>query len=360
MNDESKKYRKIKFGLKRLIFYIVTLVTLILVLVKFSEIKLIGNIFAHSNIWWLAGIIVSQILSYYFTVLNFRDVLRIKELEVGVKELFPITFIVQFLNQALPSGGLSGQAFFIYYLKKYGLSVAEGISRAILELTTLYMAFGAFFIISIGLMFKAGILINHRSARTLVIGFAIVALILIFVFFALQSRRRGKLTHWAISKLEKFFEKKNDPAKNGKSNVEIVFNQFKNTLSYSELRKHASAFWMAFFWQAMALFANIITLYMIFLALDVRVSFTTAFIAFTLTKFVSMVSFLVPGALGVFEGVMTLTLVAFGVPGHSAFVATLVLRALTFWIQLPIGWMLYRWFIFKAELDENLSNFPGV
>ena len=134
------------------------------------------------EIWyflWLFLIVVIQVLNYYFTALNYRDVLRVKDLDVGVKELFPVTFVIQFLNQALPSAGFSGQVFFVQYLKKFGLSVAEGIGRAILELATLYMAFGAFFIISAIVLLRGGMVKSHPEALYLIYGFSFFAIIAI-------------------------------------------------------------------------------------------------------------------------------------------------------------------------------------
>ena len=71
-----------------------------------------------------------------------------------------------------------------------------------------------------------------------------------------------------------------------------------------------------------------------------------------------MISF-IPGALGVFEGGMTLILVSFGVPAGPALAMTLLLRAFTFWFPMPVGWILYRCYLHKQELEnpyESLSS----
>ena len=140
---------KPRISFRRFSFYFITLAAIIVVYFKISEFELLKEMFLKSNFSWLPVIIISQILSYFALALNYREVLKVKGLKISIRELFPITFVIQFLNQALPSATLSGQAFFVQYLKKYKLTFAEGIGRAFIELMTLCVAFGAFFFVSV-------------------------------------------------------------------------------------------------------------------------------------------------------------------------------------------------------------------
>ena len=357
--NEFQPLSRPRLSLSRFAFYFITLAALVLIYLRFSEVRLIKDIFLRSNQLWLLGIIIVQVFSYYFLALNYRDVLRIKDLEVGIKELFPVTFVIQFLNQALPSAGLSGQAFFVQYLKKFGLSVAEGIGRAILELTSLYMGFGTFFIISAVMIFKGHHLNNRPEIIYVIYGFSFIAVLLLSVFFMLQKRGRGKIAKWTIDKMHSYFEKRNRQKKkdglethsnNHAEHVATIYQQFKSSLEIGVLERHKKSFWMAYLWQNLIMLANIMSLYFLSFAVGFPITIVMAFIAFTLTKFVAMVSF-VPGALGVFEGGMTLILISFGVPAESAFAMTLLLRALTFWLPMPVGWILYRYILHRQELE---------
>ncbi len=350
---------KPRLSLRRFLFYFITLAALIVIYLQISEFRLIKDVFIRANFFWLFSIIVVQVFSYYFTALNYRDVLRVKDLEVGVRELFPVTFVIQFLNQALPSAGFSGQVFFVQYLKKFGLSVAEGIGRAILELATLYMAFGAFFIVSAIVLLEGGMVRSHPEALYFIYGFSFFAVVAILLFCILQKRGRGKIARWMIDKLHRYFEKRNAKKKkidgkergNHAEHVAMIFDQFKETLNYGVLRRHSRAFWLAFLWQNLVLFVSVLTLYFLSFAIDYKISFSVAFITFTLTKFLSMISF-IPGALGVFEGGMALILLSFGVPAGPALAMTLLLRAFTFWFPMPVGWILYRYYLHRQELEN--------
>lgn len=334
---------------------------MVLIYIKFSELELVGELFTRSDSFWLITVILTQSATYYFIALNYRDVLRVKGLDVGLKELFPKTFVIQFLNQALPSAGFSGQVFFVSYLRKFGLTIAEGIGRAILELVTLIMAFGTFFIISASLLFRGDVLGHHPEARLIIYGFTFIAIIFLLIFFLLQGRERGRIAGWIIRRAKIFFEKKNKNTGNGNNNgasyTAIVIDQFKSTLSIEALKKHKGAFWGAYFWQLMVLLLDVLTLYFISIAIGHKIPFSLAFIVFTLTQFLSMISF-IPGALGIFEGGMTLILVSFGVHAEPAFAMTLLLRAFTFWFPMPIGWILYRLYIHRQDLEHPYENLP--
>lgn len=348
-NWENLVQTRPQISFRRFFFYFITLAAIIVIYLKFSELKLLGDLFVQSNSAWLTAIIIIQIFSYYSLALNYRDVLKVKDLRVSVKELFPITFVIQFINQALPSATLSGQAFFIQYLKRYGLSLAEGISRAIIELLTLYVAFGVFFFTSSILMFQNGVIVSHPEVTFFIYLFLFFGVTFSAIFFALQKNRRGAITKWVVAKLHKYFEK--NKKEDQTSHVTMLFDQLKLSVNMGLLGRQKKPFWSAVFWQGMVLFLNIVSLQLISYAIGTSIPFSLAFVAFTLTRFLSMVSF-VPGALGIFEGGMTLILISFGVPAQPAFAITLLLRAFTFWFPMPVGWILYRYFLHRQELEN--------
>ena len=348
-----------RISLRQFLFYFITLAVLAVIYLRFSELQFIGSIFAKSNYGWLLAIIVIQLFVYYFQALNYRDVLRIKDLEVKPKELYPMSFVVQFLNQALPSAGLSGQVFFIQYLKKYGLSLAEGMGRAFIEIMTLWMAVGLFFIASSVIILKGGAIADVPELRYVIYTFVFLAVIVLSVFFLIQRRKRSGITRWVTNWLHRHFERKrklkDEDAVDHSKHVEAFLDQFRSSLKIKTLEKKAKSFWMAFFWQCMILLAHISTLYFISFAIGHPIGFRLAFIVFSLVRFISMIIF-VPGSLGVFEGSMTLILISFGVPAGPALAMTLIFRAFTFWFPMPVGWLLFRWYFWQYRIEDSYKE----
>lgn len=64
------------------------------------------------------------------------------------------------------------------------------------------------------------------------------------------------------------------------------------------------------------------------------------FVAFGVTNVLAFIP-ITPGGLGVFEAVLTSSLVSFGVPGAKAVVAVLAYRLAEFWLPIPLGGLGY-------------------
>ena len=348
-NNQFPYFPGLTINFRSFFFYLITIAAIILIYSEISEFRLLKEIFLSSNFFWLATIILLQVLGYYAMALNYRDVLRVKDLKVDIRRLFPVTFVIQFLNQAVPSATLAGQAFFVQYLKKYGLNLAEGISRAFIELLTLCLAFGLFFFVSVILLFENGSVAAAPQIAFFIYLFLLVGFIFSIIFFSFQKKKRGAVTKWVINKLHRYFEK--NKMADHSSHVAMFLDQIRSSFNMQILGRRKKPFFTATLWQGINLFLNALSLYIIALAIGYPISFSVAFITFTLTKFLSMVSF-VPGGLGVFEGGMTLVLVSFGVPAQPAFAITLLLRAFTFWFPMPIGWILFRYILHRQELEN--------
>jgi len=346
---------------KRLIFYGITISAIVLVYIKFSELRLLQNFFTHAKGSSLAGIIVIQFVTFLALAYNYQSVLAIKNLRIGVWSLFPITFVIQFISQALPTAGISGQVFFIAYLKKYGLTLAEGIGRAILEMATLYVAYAVFFVISAGLLFRSDVFRAHPEILFFVYAFLAFAGLCWAVVVLSQKNRRATWLHRLIDRFTRlmrqlgvhqsgWFQKLSSHGEH----FAMVRDQFRETLSIEALAPKKWLFIKACLWQGTGLMTHVLTLYVISIALGHTISFAVCFIAFTFSKFLSMVS-IIPGAPGVFEGAMVLILISFGVDKSVALAATLLTRAFTFWLPMPIGWMLYNYYTKLWSKNEPVA-----
>ncbi len=323
-----------KFSFRRLLFYLISVMVIVVVYFRFVEFKQLKQVLATANPWFLLIAILMQAGTYFCTALNYKIVLKIKGLVVSAKDLYPIIIIIQFLNQALPSAGVSGQIFFIDYLKRKGLTVAEGLARVILELTTLYLAFGLLFAISAFFSINLERL-GHTELSYFIYTFLACATFFLIMFLIFQKDTGSGWLHKLIDR----FQRRRSGGK-GKA-VAMFFHEVRENLNAEALSKVRGLFNLAIAAQLGVLLLDIFSLYFLAKAMHISVSFSTVFIVFTLTQFVSMISF-VPGSLGVFEGGMSLLFIGFGVDSHVALTLTLIFRALIFWIPMPVGWILYH------------------
>lgn len=340
----------------RLIFYLITFAAIIVVSTQIKELKSLRDVFAQSDFFWLLAIILAQWLSYHFWALNYQEVLHVKGLRMPVMELFPMVLIVQFINQAIPSANVAGQAFFIFHLRKYNVPPLDGISRAILELATLYVAFGLLFILATVIMIFQGVGVLHPVFLTIFAIFAFFVVLFAIIFIALQrSGSRSKSLAWLINRLDHVFDRLGIGALIGSNisgeggHISLLVGQFRETLNLHFLREHWRVLARALWWQLLYLCMNALTIYFTCYALSIPISMAAAFVIFMFTKMIFMIAF-VPGGIGIYEFVMTLLLVAYGIPTGTSLSITLLSRLFTFWLPLPIGWYLYRRYMKRHEV----------
>ena len=67
---------------------------------------------------------------------------------------------------------------------------------------------------------------------------------------------------------------------------------------------------------------------------------------------------LLPGAIGIAEGSMVVALVAAGARPQDALVATLAYRLVSFWLQLPVGWV--AWATLRRGRDQVSPGQDGA
>ena len=330
---------------RKLIFYLVTIAAIVLVYLKFSELRLIQEFFHGSNGGYLALVVGIQFFIFLFQAINYHVILTMKGLVVPIRELFPVSFVIQFISQAIPTAGISGQVFLIQYLKKYGFTLAEGIGRAILELATLYVAYLLYFAISVSLLFHRNVFTQEPRFMFFIYAFLMFALVCAIIVVLSQKKDHSSF-RWILDRIGAIFKK------GGIAELEMIKEQFHETLGWYNLKLQKWAFLQACFWQAVLLLCHVMTLYVIAISLGHPIPLVACFVAFTFSKFLSMVS-IIPGAPGVFEGAMTLILISFGVDKSVALAATLLTRAFTFWLPMPIGWLLYGRYLRKFEQQED-------
>jgi len=247
--------------------------------------------------------------------------------------------VVQFINQIVKSSSIYGQAFFVYFLQKYKVPIPEAIGRAILEITTMFMAFGTFLVISVMLMGRQGIFVNHPETLIIVYVFLGMAVFWVGLFFVLQRKTvtEGRVIKWLSKKFYNY-------------HVGSFFEQLKTSLNIKTLRKKGYVFWAAYLWQNLSFLANVFTVFFAARAIGIEISFVVAFITFSLARFSAAVA-TVPGGIGVYETISTLSLVAFGLDAGAALAISLVTRAFTFWLPIPIGWMIYQ--VMAKRIEES-------
>ena len=96
-----------------------------------------------------------------------------------------------------------------------------------------------------------------------------------------------------------------------------------------------------FLWALSINIWEVATVYVVYLAFGELVNIGAVIIGYSVANFAGLVSVL-PGGVGVYEGLMTLTLSATGVSSRLSLPVTVMYRMLNTILQVPLGYYLYH------------------
>ena len=340
------KEQGLTFSRPKLYFYIFAILLFCFFIYYFAEIKGDIDLFIKVHPAWLALALAAQLGTYLFNAIICRGLLRsfASQTHIRIKELFQASIVTLFINQTIPSVNLSGNIYFFNFLKKRGVAEESAFSLMFLELLTFYTAVVCIILI---LLFTCLFLKGIPLYFTFIFLGGIAAFILFAILIGLLGK--GKTVVLLLKKLSgiRFLKKSISKFKT------IPFDGIKNP--WQVFREHPQLVFLTIIFHTCIFLSDSLTVFALFHGLGVHVPFLSVFVGFVLTKIISLLPF-TPGALILYEGSMTFFYVHFGVPVAVAAVVTLLYRALSFWLPIPVGFFLYRRLQHSSDQKDPLTG----
>ena len=343
---ENNLRKKQFFSPLSLFFYFLVVISALAFISHSGGLTAVMTSAEQVNPWLLILATGMQTLTYVANAFVYSQIAKIyqKQPLLTIGEFLNCSVISLFLNQAVPSGGASGNSFMIYYLNKKHSDVKDSISIIALELFTYYAAHVALLL----LLFFYFTVAFAQKISGLFATVGLIGLILFIIFGSLPIiLGNQKILLPLIEKIEK------------NKFIWKIFNHLREHFEFETdyewedpweiLKRKPRELIKPFFWQIMLFVCDIATIYFLFLGLGLPLSLPLVSLGFMSTKIISMFSF-TPGALIFFEGGMVFFYTLLGIPAAGAFVVTILFRALSFWLPMPLGLFLYRRL---SNADEN-------
>ena len=311
---------------------LIGLVALIVTVLNFGKISAFTEQIAQAEPEWLVLAVSSQCAAFLCIALAWRLVLRRLDEPLNLYALFPLSVAKLFVDQALPSGGLSGAAFLLHALKRRGVSWDHAFSAFIFGSSTFIFAFilSSFvsFIAIAGAentpsIFKIGARAFYVISLAITVGLAIVA---IFRF----TKVTAWLSHYprAVS-LMKLID-----------------------AAITRIASEKPLFLKVTLIQIVQRVFDALTLWLAFMAIGGAAPFGACFIGLSIASVAATIA-PTPMGIGAFEGGLVATLTIFGVSLEAALTATLLFRGLSLWAPMLPGF-----FIVQRELLHSRGIQP--
>lgn len=310
----------------------------------FSEIRKEFALLEKVKPFWLIAAIIAQLITYLCTAAIYHLLLAPYKLQQGpgLAVLTRASVISLFFNQTMPSAGISGNTFFLNFLLRFGMNVSASISLIITELLIFYTAMEVLILL---LLFACFLVVQASGVFTATLIGGMIVYLVFGIAVVLSGRK--KVIYRLIERLGKIKPLRSLVVRIKKRiSLQMLEGQEIKPLLF--IRRNPLTVFRSFVLQLFLFIADAFTILALFTGLGISVSPFSIILCYMCTKIISILPFL-PGALVLYESSMSYFFAAEGLPVASAIIVTLLYRLLSYWLPMPVGFLLYkRW--------SNLQN----
>ena len=294
------------------------------------------------NAWLLLLMIPIQALNYDAQTRLYSGLFGLVGQKLGYKFLFRSSLELNFVNHVFPSGGVTGISYFGLRMRDgHDLTAAKATVVQLLKLVLLFLSFEVLIVLGVFMLAVEG----RMNSLVLMLAGSISTLLVVgtagFVFIIGKKERISSFFSYvtrAINRLIQVVRPKH-PETINTAKARKLFEDLHD--NYALISRDWRSLKRPLLWAFMANFWEVMMVYVVYLAFGDPVNFGAVILAYAVANFAGLVSVL-PGGVGVYEGLMTLVLSATGVPSRLSLPVTVMYRVLSTLIQIPPGYYYYH------------------
>lgn len=314
------------------VFGLLALLALIAVVVHLGDIKRFLTLLRSLAPAWLLLALLLQIGTYTSVAVTWQHGLRPVGGVLSLHKLLPLALAKLFVDQTVPTGGISGTAFLVTALTRRGIPAHACLAALLATLVGHYAAYLLAALVGIGLL-----AIAHETRAWMVSVFALFALMSLAIpVGVLALRRYGRSEPPWLLRIP------------GVASLLEAATKAPLTL----VRRPRMLLEMTGLSLAIILL-DAATLWVMLHALGLHTPYPVVFPSFLLAMMVTTIG-PIPLGLGSFEATCVAALTLQGVPIEGALTATLLLRGFTTWLPMLPGLFLAR-----HELHTPMPRVPA-
>lgn len=286
--------------------------------------------FGQLNIWVLMLLIPEQILMYYAAgQIYFAFLRQRKNFKISQAKLTRISLEINFMNHAVPSGGMSGLAYLVWRLKDYGISAGQISFIHVLRYAICALANTVQTWIAIVIVLIAGCVLSGAGwslwlAAAVALG--IEAVIVVAWLIVRKQKNVDWLSDKATKGINKIISKFSHGGKRKHLKEETVSKFFGDLRAdYLNMKKNRKILWKPTAWGFFYSFLELATYWIVGCAMGHPEILPQIMIAEGVASVVGTVM-VTPGGVGGYEGAMIAIMVATGVNLSVATIVVVVTR----------------------------------
>ncbi len=297
-------------------------ITVVIAAVHFSEGQEFVQLLEKVTPGWLLFAVCLQILTYLAQGTIWRAISSQAKTPIPLLSAFKLSIAELFVDQALPSGGLSGTLVVAKFLERLGMARSLVIAGVVVSGSAYYIAYVLCLVVALLIMS-----VGRQSNEVVIIlscVFLIFATLLILALLSLAGSSREGVFIKSMMRI---------PLLN---NVLLLLKQAESQLAHNrQLLARATLL------QITIVLLDAATMWCLILSLGISAAPSSIFMSFMVSTLFRTIS-VIPGGLGTFEAASVVSLKLAGVPLPVALSATLLFRGVSFWLPMIPGFILSR------------------
>lgn len=323
----------------------VTIITFVaLIGISFSIRDQIAETVANlrsATLWPVFAIVPLAFVNHFALGKLYLEIFRILGDRFRIRSMIRLSLELNFVNLVFPSAGVSGFSYLGIRMKGEEIEPGKSALVQAMRFTMLFVSFqillgvGLLLLALVGRVNNFVILVAASLATLLFVGTIIVGFIV-----SSKSRINGFFTGLTrvLNRAIQLVRPKH-PETINISRVEKIFTDLHN--NYKLIRSNLTELRRPLLYAFFSNMTEITSVYMAFVAFGATVNPGAIIIAYAVANFAGIMSIL-PGGIGVYEGLMTGVLVATGVPVAVSLPAIVTFRVVSMASQVPVGYYFYQ------------------
>jgi uncharacterized protein (TIRG00374 family) len=306
----------------------------ILIATHFSEQQKFFHLMTEADPLWILVAVLLQAATYLAQGKIWTATARAVKRHLPLALAYKLALAKLFVDQALPSAGISGTVVVAQVLESGPLPKSTILAGVVINTTSFFIAY------AVSLIAAAGIALASGHTAWWILGtcvfFTLLSIALTIGLLKISGKEIPKRPGWLV---------RNKVVQNALKIVEGADTQLTHSV---RLQTASSCYQLATF------LLDAATLWVLLVSLGSTPSPADVFASFMVSNVVRTVSF-VPGGLGTFEGALLLMLRESRVPVETALAAALLFRGLTFFLPMLPG----LWFSHSLARKAHRSAGAG-
>lgn len=310
---------------------------------------------AKVNAWALLLIIPIEYLNYDAQARLYQSLFKLVGNRLSYRSLYETSLELNFINNVFPSGGVTGISYFGVRMRNNNITGAKATVVQLLKMVLLFLSFeifivlGVFFLAVEGHMNNIILLVAGSLTTLMIVGTAGFAFIIgskkrIAGFFTFLTKQLNKIIHIVRPK---------HPETINIARIRGTFEDLHD--NYQLISSDVRALKWPFIWALLANLWELLAVYVVYIAFGHFVNIGAVILAYAVANFAGLVSVL-PGGIGVYEGLMTVVLAATGVPSKLSLPVTVMYRVVNSLVQLPPGYYYYHRTLHASPNDSQAKG----